>query len=50
MGIRVLADPTGYLPGDYLIVTGISSCFKDGSGNPRRRLLPRAGEIRKLTP
>ena len=40
VGVRVIADPTPYSPGDYVTITGISSCFKDGSGNLQRKLLP----------
>ena len=44
IGVRVLCDPTGYAVGDYLIVTGISSCFETPSGDIARRILTRKPE------
>ena len=35
IGVRVICDPTDYHAGDYLIVTGISSCFETPSGLAR---------------
>ncbi|MDO8588392.1 MAG: PKD domain-containing protein [Armatimonadota bacterium] len=46
VGVRVLADPSGYAEGSYVAVTGISSCFD--SGGLRRQIL--ATEISVLQP
>ena len=45
VGVRV-KGPTSYISGEYVVVTGISSCFP--SGGLARQVLPRAGEIVKL--
>jgi len=44
IGVRVICDPTGYIAGDYLIVTGISSCFETPSAQIARRILVRKPE------
>ena len=44
-GVRVICDTTGYEIGDYLIVTGISSCFETPSGLARRILTRDAADI-----
>lgn len=50
VGVRVICNPAGYDSGDYLIVTGISSCFKNGTALARR-ILPRLPEdITKVWP
>lgn len=50
IGCRVICDPTGYYTGDYLTVTGVSSCFQTPIGQIARRLLPVSlGGIQKLT-
>ena len=50
-GVRVKASPIGYDSGDFVVMTGISSLFKDGSGNLHRQILPLVtGGIRKLVP
>ncbi|MDO8586799.1 MAG: hypothetical protein Q7T82_07120 [Armatimonadota bacterium] len=40
-GVRVACDPTGYMPGDFVQVTGISSCFRTAGGQIVRRVLAR---------
>lgn len=44
LGVRVICDPTGYNRGDFLVVTGISSCFEPSQGVIARRILTRRGE------
>jgi hypothetical protein len=39
VGLRIVCDPTGFSVGDYLRVTGISSCFKNQLGDIGRRIL-----------
>jgi hypothetical protein len=47
IGVCVVCDPTGYKEGDYLSVTGISSCFTPGV--VVKRILARSsGDIVKL--
>jgi formylglycine-generating enzyme required for sulfatase activity len=41
VGVRVDCDPTGYAQGDYLMVTGICSCFKNASDKLQRKVLVR---------
>ena len=41
-GVRVLCDPSGFAPGEYLLVTGISSCFPDTAGKLQRCILARS--------
>jgi len=41
VGVRVVCDPTGYVEGEYLMLTGISSCFKNASDQMQRRVLVR---------
>lgn len=50
IGVRVICDPTDYNAGDYLIVTGISSCFETPSGLARRILTRRPTDIQKIAP
>jgi len=51
IGVRVICDPADYDVGDYLIVTGISSCFETPSGDIARRILTRRPEdVRKVAP
>jgi Tol biopolymer transport system component len=51
VGVRVICDPAGYAPGDFLTVTGISSCFETPSGDIARRILTRRAEdVSKLAP
>jgi|GEM_PF-839279 len=45
-GVRVLGDNAGVIPGDYVTVNGISSCFKSPEGNVIRRVL--ASQIDRL--
>ncbi len=40
-GVRVVCDSSGYAAGEYLLVTGISSCFRNDSGQLQRRILAR---------
>ena len=40
IGVRVICNPTGWQPGDRLVVTGISSCFETPSCGIARRVLP----------
>ena len=48
-GLRVVCDPTGYGLGDWLEVTGISSCFATAEGAIACRILTRKpGDIRLL--
>jgi hypothetical protein len=42
IGIRVICDSTGYQSGQYIAVTGISSCFKTDSDALARRILTRS--------
>jgi hypothetical protein len=50
-GVRVICDPTGYAVGNYLFVTGISSCFKNQSGAIVRQILARSSaDVRKVSP
>ncbi|MBI2844514.1 MAG: Ig-like domain-containing protein [Armatimonadetes bacterium] len=44
IGARVACDPTGYDRGDFLVITGISSCFETPSGGIARRILTRRTE------
>ena len=44
VGVRAICDPTGYSAGDFLIVTGISSCFETPSGEIARHILTRRSE------
>lgn len=39
IGVRVICDPTGHNEGDFLIVTGISSCFETPSGQIAKRVI-----------
>lgn len=39
-GVRVGGDGRDYTPAERLVVTGISSCFKDDAGRLQRRLRP----------
>ena len=39
IGLRVICDPTGRTVGDYVVVTGISSCFANAAGDIARRVL-----------
>ena len=48
VGIRILANPTDYPTGSYVIVTGAASTFN--SGGLRPRILPQAGAIRTVAP
>lgn len=51
IGVRVICDPASYSAGDFLIVTGISSCFETTSGQIARRVLTRRSEdIHKAYP
>ena len=51
IGVRVICDPSSYTAGDFLIVTGISSCFETPSGEIARRILTRKPEdVRKVNP
>ncbi|MBI2842100.1 MAG: right-handed parallel beta-helix repeat-containing protein [Armatimonadetes bacterium] len=48
-GVRIECDPTAYLIGDYLVVTGISSCFRTSSDKIAPRLLTsRPDDVRKI--
>ncbi len=50
IGVRVICDPGGYAPGEYLIITGISSCFEVSPGLIARRILTRMpGDVQKMT-
>ncbi|MEN6520470.1 MAG: hypothetical protein ABFD46_04880 [Armatimonadota bacterium] len=50
-GIKVMCTPpAGVVVGDHLVVTGISSCFENGSGNLERLILTRsASDITEVT-
>lgn len=49
IGIRVICDPAGYSPGDFLAVTGISSCFRMPTEDIARRILTRSpADVRKI--
>jgi hypothetical protein len=50
IGVRAICDPAAYNTGDYLEVTGISSCFKVGDDLQRRILTRRPEDIRRLSP
>jgi hypothetical protein len=51
VGVRVICAPTGYSAGDFLIVTGISSCFGAAPSQVARRILTRRAEdVSKLAP
>lgn len=43
VGVRVICDPAGHKNGDFLTVTGISSCFETASGRIAARVLTRRG-------
>ena len=45
IGVRVVCDPSDYQTGDYLVITGISSCFETASGLARRILVRAEGDI-----
>jgi hypothetical protein len=47
-GIRIIYNPSGYAVGDYLEVTGVSSCFAAPVPNVYRQVL--ATEVKKLAP
>ncbi|MDO8585408.1 MAG: sugar-binding protein [Armatimonadota bacterium] len=47
VGVRVIADPASWAEGSYVVVTGVSSCFKDG-GALKRQIAPVAGGIESL--
>ncbi len=40
-GVRVVCDPAGFAEGEYVVVTGISSCFRTDAGELHRRILVR---------
>jgi hypothetical protein len=40
-GVRVVCDPTGHSIGDFMLVTGISSCLKTASGDIVPQILMR---------
>lgn len=40
VGVRMVASPSSYPAGSLVVVTGVSSCFKDGSGRIRRQVIP----------
>ena len=42
IGVRVICDPSGYRAGDYLGVTGISSCFTTTGGKIAPEILTRS--------
>jgi hypothetical protein len=49
VGLRVICDPTGYAPGQFVTVRCVSSCFKIPSGDLARRMLTRTpSDITKL--
>ena len=49
IGVRVICNPAGYKSGDYLVVTGVGSCFKTPSGQIARRILTRKpGDVCKV--
>ena len=50
IGVRVICDPSGYISDDYLIVTGISSCFGTPSGLARRILTRQSEDLDKVWP
>ena len=41
VGVRVICNPTGYTAGQFLSVTGISSCFETPEGRVARRVITR---------
>lgn len=50
VGVRVVCDPTGYVEGEYLLITGISSCFNNALGEMQRRVLVRrASDIQPVS-
>ena len=49
IGVQVICDPTDYETGDYIVVTGISSCFETPSGLARRILTRRPEDVQKIT-
>ena len=44
-GIRIKCNPTNYPENSYVVVTGISSCFKDAGGKLRRQVLARTADV-----
>jgi len=42
LGVKVICDPTGFDVGDYVKVTGVSSCFKTPTGRIARQILTRS--------
>ncbi len=44
IGVRVICDPTGYTIGDYVAVTGISSCFQTPTQQIARRIITRRAD------
>ncbi|MDO8684918.1 MAG: hypothetical protein Q7N50_15750 [Armatimonadota bacterium] len=48
LGIKTVCDPSDYLQGDYLMITGVNSCFKDNQGKLRRQILVKSGGIQKI--
>ncbi|MDO8588243.1 MAG: sugar-binding protein [Armatimonadota bacterium] len=47
VGVRIVADPASWAEGGYVVVTGVSSCFKDG-GPLKREVAPVEGGIQVL--
>ncbi len=41
IGVRVVCDPAGFAEGEYVVVTGISNCFRTDAGELHRRILVR---------
>jgi hypothetical protein len=51
VGVRVKAGPSALNTCDFVVVTGISTLFRDTSGNLRRQVLPLGvGGVERLAP
>ncbi|MDO8683460.1 MAG: carbohydrate-binding protein, partial [Armatimonadota bacterium] len=48
VGVKVKASPVSHDTGEYLVITGLSSVFKDGSENIIRQVTPITGGILEL--
>lgn len=50
-GVKVVCDSSAYAPGDFVVVTGIVSCFRTPSGATARQILTRTpADVGKADP
>jgi len=48
LGVRAICDPTGYVRDDYLLVTGMSTCFTSSTGLQREILTRGPADVVKV--